>query len=247
MITRDFTIKGKTYRIRFDPAEHTYTLLDDEGTPKRRLISVTAAFSLPPWAIPWAAKAVVQEAEDNYGLVLDDEQRKALKKAPIAIRDAAGDIGTNVHTMIHNYMTGNFNGLVDPRPEVMRRLKNWTAWYQDSGFEYVASERMIYNRNPEYVGTCDHIFRDPRTGLLHTADTKSGKSIKPEGFLQCAAYQNAYCIETDTDPKQFGKRIQIHALKTKCTAYESTLPFHIDLRAYKAALYYWKYLNGGIT
>lgn len=155
-----------------------------------------------PALLPWGIKMVAEAAVDSIGFLPEmverdrDEAIRYLKGSPYAKRDAAADLGTDIHAAAEAYALGQ------PYPEwsilVKPYMRGYVQFLEDFTPTFTATEASVYNRTQKYAGTLDAIatltlplHEQPGTFLL---DTKSGKGIYPEIGLQLAAYRNAEFI-----------------------------------------------------
>lgn len=179
------------------------TTIISGGVPKPALL---------PWGIKSVAESAVAKRATLTAMLADCETPKEcakgvfcpvcteairyLKGAPYAKRDAAGDLGTDVHAAAEAYSLGQpfpkWSPLIRPYMEA------YVAFLEDFTPTFTATEASVYNRTQKYAGTLDAIARLqlPLQALPgdYILDTKSGKGIYPEIGLQLAAYRNAEFI-----------------------------------------------------
>lgn len=130
-----------------------------------------------------------------------------LKGAPERSRDAAADLGTDVHaeaeaTVLHLATeTGEAWAAGRALPEWPDRLRphmtSFVAFLDDWRPVYLATEATVFNRPQAYAGTLDAIMRlelAPGHTLDLVVDYKSGRAVYAEVALQLAAYARAEFI-----------------------------------------------------
>lgn len=126
-----------------------------------------------------------------------------VKGTPDRIRDAAAELGTEVHDEAERLVLqlARDTGLAwtqgRPLPAWPEHLQGhmgtFVQFLDDFRPEYVATEATVFNRTQAYAGTLDAVMRlriggQPLTVLV---DYKSGNHVYPEVGLQLAAYRNA--------------------------------------------------------
>ena len=184
---------GKAYRV---PNATTIIGMKDKS---RALI---------PWALRTAAEAFLKSVPTNVTIKMTDRQRQriadAIISAPDTVRDEAGDIGTQVHDFIEQFLLTQI-GQQDSYPDVNRFDKNlgracgqFMNWYERNNVKPIAMEKPIFSRQHFYSGTMDIVLSV--NGKLGVWDAKTGKSPYPEVMLQTSAYMEAYNEEHPNAP-----------------------------------------------
>jgi hypothetical protein len=169
-----------------------------------------------PALLPWGIKSVSEGAvmrrdalaamfarcktpdECTEGRFCQDcmETVRWLKGIPYATRDAAADLGTDIHTAVEAHSLGR------PMPPWADNVKPYMVGFEqflvDYSPKFTATEASVYNRTQKYAGTLDAIVtltlplrEEPGTYVL---DTKSGKGVYSEVGLQLASYRHAEFI-----------------------------------------------------
>jgi hypothetical protein len=161
--------------------------------------------------IGWATKleasawrATLEEVVTRPGLALTpqsilqavDDTLKG-RRAFIREQNAAAEIGSAAHAMIH-WHTNKLLGLdVGPEPAgpdaSMRAVVAWLDWCKDSDFTPLYAERVVYCPTCAYAGTVDAVAKI--SGVVTTIDYKTGKAVYPEAHLQVRAYRHALLAE----------------------------------------------------
>jgi hypothetical protein len=126
-----------------------------------------------------------------------------IKGTPDRIRDAAAELGIEVHDEAERLVLqlARDTGLAwtegRPLPAWPEHLEDhmgsFVQFLDDWRPEYVATEATVFNRAQAYAGTLDAIMRLQIGGQLLTVlvDYKSGNHVYSEVGLQLAAYRNA--------------------------------------------------------
>jgi hypothetical protein len=172
----------------------------------REFPSVTAilAGGIPkPFLTRWAAKVAAEYAIghlDHLRLLPAGQAIREVKQAPWATRDAAADLGDQVHAAVEAYATGH------PRPQLPPHAEPYLAGFDqflaDHTSVFLAAEQTVYSRRYGYAGTFDALATLPGHGLT-LLDVKTGNRVYPEVCLQLAAYAAADFIgHPDTSTEQ---------------------------------------------
>lgn len=128
-----------------------------------------------------------------------------MKKAHIAARDQAADLGTRVHDQAEARVLGR-PGADDPEAEPFVRalVQFWVDFGVDPAADYVATECTVINRKVGYAGTADALlYLDwPDGRYLTLIDYKSSSTrptgvVYPENGLQTAALAHAETVLLD--------------------------------------------------
>lgn len=177
-----------TLRRTADQRGRTYWWKD------RQYPSVTSIISggLPkPELAKWAAQRVAAYASEH----LDElrERRAAgpiidkLASVPWAERDAAADLGSEIHA----HAEARSLGQTLPLPSILatQYLAGLDTWISRKRPLWAAAEATVVNTSLGYAGTLDAIVE--LDGQLTMVDYKTGRSVWPDAALQLAAYAHA--------------------------------------------------------
>lgn len=146
-----------------------------------------------PALIPWAARMAAEYVKANIG----DNPTKAhieaicdkAKTEYNKIKEAAGDIGTQVHIFAEKYFRGEV--LADPENELVKAgVKALLDWTRENDIRPIEVERLCFSQDSFYAGTMDLLASV--NGKLSYVDLKTGKGIYKEHLLQSGAYVNAW-------------------------------------------------------
>lgn len=116
-------------------------------------------------------------------------------KDPDKVKDEAADIGTVCHEMIEHYIYGQDeytppeNTDQDTVITAAKGLKDYIAWSEAEGVEYLESEIRLVSEEYQYGGTADAIIK--YHGKTYLIDFKTSKSLYDTYPVQLAAYRNA--------------------------------------------------------
>ena len=187
--------------ITFYPDSHRYL---KDGKP---LISVTAATGIIDksrvliwWATNLMKDYLFEFVNNNEDFSLEDLYNaieEAAKQHQVKKEEAA-DIGSQVHEWCEMYIKAKING--DPEPEmpnddkVLNGITAFLEWLSEHKVKFHCSERLVYSKKHNYVGTLDAIATV--NGKKYLIDFKTSKGVYNEFFYQVAAYRAAYEEET---------------------------------------------------
>jgi hypothetical protein len=122
------------------------------------------------------------------------------KRAHRVKKDTAGDIGTEVHSIVGAYVEGQLLPRDIEHPEKRKALENFMK--VTGGWEWLGSEIVVINEWEErdkdtgevslfgYGGTADAIARLP-DGKIYLIDFKTSNHISATYSMQCALYAAA--------------------------------------------------------
>lgn len=191
--------------VKFDDERHIF--YDPKG---KTLISVTGATgvvdksgALMGWAIKlmglyliqnWDIKKVKIESDK---ILLIDLAKKEYRK----VKEAAADIGTEIHDWISHWIKDN--KLEMPEDEkVVNGITAFLKFQKEHKIKWLESEIVVYSKKYHYAGILDAIGE--MDGKLTLFDFKSSSGVYPEMYFQVAGYQIAREEETK---KKFDNRV----------------------------------------
>lgn len=175
-------------------APHT-TYRDKDG---KRLTGVTTYLSAlaKPQLFKWYAD------EERKGVLACAASGDPLPSKPFAEakRDKAADLGTVTHAQVEAWLDGDVLEEDGIPQDIFRQsfngLERFKAWWHDSDFQIIDSERVMVVSEPNetgmaFGGTADIIARDcdGKTVLIDLKTTKKSRYWPyPETYGQVAAY-----------------------------------------------------------
>lgn len=193
--------------IDFYPDSHRYKMSDQ----KSYLISVTAVTGiidksrvLIGWAINLMAAHLKKYLEISTGTQFTAEEllpviEEASKQHTIK-KEEAGSIGGKVHEWAESFANAQINGSDAPEIKddeeqgVLSGINAFLDWYNAHEIKFLESERLIYSRKYNFVGTLDGIAMINGKRML--IDYKTSKGIYSEMHYQISAYRLAWEEET---------------------------------------------------
>ena len=185
---------------KFDEVKHAH-FINGKRVPGVTTISGSIDDGKSGALMGWAAKLTAAYVVDNLvmkdgavfvgGMELTpDTAGKVLgvaKKAYKESRDAAGDLGTRVHTLCEKYWTED--ELLIQQDEAPA-FATWKEWVEDYSVEAVSTEQHIYSLKNLYGGILDLIAT--LNGVRYLVDIKTSNRISPGYFIQLGGYLLAY-------------------------------------------------------
>jgi len=178
-------------RFKFNPNNHSYTL---DG---KRLTGVTTIIGIldKPQLIGWASNMAVDYIKDNFptGIITREEKEKVFEEARKAWRikrDKAGDIGTEVHKMIEDYVKSKINNernvFYSENPQVQKMFDKFVEWAEENKVKFLLSEQKLYSEKHWFAGTVDLVIEIK--GKKYIADIKTSRDIYNTNYIQTAGY-----------------------------------------------------------
>jgi len=211
--------------------------------------SVTTVLGIinKPALIPWARNMALESVKETLYEHLEEsidphwveEIIEQARRRPDQLRDQAADFGTQAHVLIEQIIQGLEPDIpVEMEPVV----QSFTNWRQDSGLDIQLTETMVYSGKYRYAGAMDAVAY--RNGQLVALDWKTGNGLYPEHLLQVAAYAKAL-------EEMSGESVtEAWAVKLgkKAPEFEARKVGDLDTAfiAFRAALYLWKAMRGGL-
>ena len=187
---------GGKVHIAFWEKMHWYRLWDAKTSkPLDWVTSVTSATGLIGFpsdkAMEWATgltKIFLTELFDNKIKIAQVHIDEACRQHLIKKEEAA-----STGTQVHKYAEEFVKGLKPELPTEEKALNGVTAfhqWFKSKKIKILESERMVYSKKYNYVGTMDALaVIDGKTSVI---DFKTSNYANSSMCYQVAAYQMAY-------------------------------------------------------
>ena len=196
---QEYNLYNGKVKILFNENTHRYYLAN--GEKKEPLVGVTSYINLDKsmFLIPWAVGVTVDYIRNRVNDLEELRQRDAkiifqeAKQAANRAKNEAGDIGTQVHKWVEEYILGQSPEMPEDE-RVLVGVTNFLDWLQTEKVEIQEAERIVYSAKHGYVGTLDSIATINKKRYL--VDIKTGNGVYPEAMIQTAAYAKAYEEET---------------------------------------------------
>lgn len=185
--------------IKFYPNSHRYQI---EGR-KNYLIGVTTATGMKDKSTPlmiWAGrltKAYLEEVLKSKAIEAEDIET-AINQHNVKKEEAATS-GTMVHDWAEAYIKGE-RPTVPEDEKVRNGVLAFLKWVQENDIKFISSERKVYSKKHEYVGTMDVEFTMGITDhkVIYPGDFKTSSAVYLPMTWQVAAYQEATTEEHGT-------------------------------------------------
>lgn len=197
--------------IIFYPTSHQYKR--EVGGKRIDGVSSIARIAAPPNKINnlqrWAKNNVAEQIT-NY--IEDSDNRRFSRQEMLeAVKDAsknwrkkldeAANIGDQVHEWAEQFAQAQIDEAVEPpelpqdNDEVLKGVNAFLKWYNEHDIEFLETERIVYSKKHDYIGTADVVARIGNT--KYATDYKTSKGVYPEHKLQLAGYRAAYNEEAE--------------------------------------------------
>jgi len=168
-MSRFYTIDGTEY-----PSVTTVLSILDKGE------------NLLSWSAEQACKYISQNLNSGMSLdVLFENARINFK----AVRDEAGDIGSEVHGLIEQNIKGQWVDTKNLRPESRKAFFAFLNWRREHKVNFIHLEMTVYSKKFAYAGTLDTVLE--YEGKRFVCDWKTSGSIYDTFPLQVASYREA--------------------------------------------------------
>jgi hypothetical protein len=188
----------------FYPASHRYKW---GGQWVPAVTTILNRISKGDALVQWAANCAVNHVVDaiETGLDLSDPLIfEDARKAWVTVRDAAANVGTNVHDYARRILSGQSPAEPLEGPEAKAIAAFW-KWVESHAIEPYAVEKRIMSAHYMYAGTCD--FYGRIDGRLSVLDFKTGNGVYDEFWWQLSAYSLAIDEEKHTDENRHRTRM----------------------------------------
>ena len=182
------------YKIEFQARGHKY-LVDGRKEPTPSVSNISGWKDSVERLLQWHGKNILANlaASCNKNGSVSMRDLEALKGWK---DNSAAERGTRVHKMCEDFILGN--AVPEPEDEMDRNsYGHFITWYNKYGkdYEVLAVERMLYNPDDDYIGTCDFIGQHKDTGRILILDYKTSGRMQPSYFFQVAGYAQALELE----------------------------------------------------
>ena len=167
--------------------------------------------AIGPWMAKEEREMVIKTAADlwedapggpdrltRFGYIATLKERLGKEKAGHKKLVSAGEIGTAVHARIEWEVKNSLGVKQHPPDELVPEVQNafdaWRRWSEETRFQPLRVEQVIFSLEHRYAGTLDlyALIELPKVGLVYVIiDWKTGKRIYPEARIQNSAYRVA--------------------------------------------------------
>lgn len=225
--------KGSVYRI--------------EGVEYPSVTSILRVIAKPA-LMTWLQKQAAKKALEDPQTYFTPEKVLAALELD---KDAAGQRGSNVHAIAHEYvrfLKGEIPADDMRKYETDPYYPAIVSFFETMKPEIIASELTVFNRQHVYAGTLD-LLAVLGDGKRYVLDWKTAKAVWPEYGLQIEAYRNCDGAAVPGDPPTVEKwdgpiadAGAVVLLKP-----DGTFQFHkvsVEFQTFLAALELYRWQNG---
>lgn len=233
---QEFTLYGGEVKVKFYPNSHMYKVTDEKhGLKDQRVKGVTTFLgvkdksqALVSWAVGEAGLHLYDIISKGQIVTMDDV-REALKKHS-QIKDEAALIGTAMHAWCEYFIKHKLKekGFEEaPKlpedPQILLGVNSFLEWYTSHHVEFLSSERVVYSRKHQYIGTMD--FEALVDGKLTGGDFKSSNGLYNTVRAQISAYIQAVEEEAEHNgkPVKYENRVAVRLSKETESEYNTRM------------------------
>lgn len=203
----------------FNAARHIHTY---DGKALHGVTSVLKMWGDPGSLVNWAANQAVDA-------IARGESQEDARRAHLKIRDAAGDKGKEVHSILENALNIWIEqGSAKSGEPVVNSVLDWM---RIEGYTPVRSEFPVYNLDLWYAGIMDAAVE--KDGKRYILDFKTSGSVQTKYFYQCGAY--ALAIKDMKEEAQIAGAIIVHIPKGQSFAPEKNVYVRYDIEQLEEA------------
>lgn len=192
-VTEEIVMYNGEVKVVFYPNSHRYKVNGES------VKSVTGVLSIinKPFLIQWAvnlAKGYLLSLLTEKRTITDRDVHDACSLYD-QVRTDATDVGHMIHEWCERFVKNKMAGVseildIPDNEQAQNGIQGFLGWYNAHKVEFLASEKMVYSRKNNYVGTYDTGFVLDGKKIL--GDFKSSKAIYAEAILQMIAYVMAH-------------------------------------------------------
>lgn len=192
-LTENISLYNGEVDIVFYPNSHRYKVNGVYVKSVTKVLSVINKPQLIQWAVNLAKAYLKAQLID--GNFITDQLIDEACSMHTRTKDEAADTGKIIHAWVEQFAKAKiaWEKVVFDLPEqdqAANGVLGFMEWYKNHKVEFTFSEKLIYSRQHNFVGTSDVGIVLDWVKLL--ADVKSSKGIYAEQILQCIAYVEWY-------------------------------------------------------
>lgn len=262
----EFTLYGGEVKVKFYPNSHMYKVTDEKyGLKDQRVKGVTTYLGIKDKSAP-----LVSWATETAGLYLYDilssgnpvtmeDVRNAIGRHK-EIKDEAASIGATMHEWCEYFIKHKLGRegfetapVMPSDPQIALGINSFLEWYMAHDVQFISSERIVYSRKHQYIGTMD--FEAIVDGVLTGGDFKSSNGLYNTVCAQISAYQQAAEEEAEHlgKPIKYENRVAVRLSKETESEYNTRMERKNMIKDKEGAEYdpyqpfEWKLFNGRET
>jgi len=227
---------GGEVTVDFYPNSHMYKVTDPKyGMVKERVKGVTTYLGIKDKSAPlisWATETAglhLYDVLSSGNPITMDDVREAIGKHR-TIKDEAATIGKTMHEWCEYFIKhklgreGFETAPVMPiDPQIALGINSFLEWYMAHDVQFVNSERVVYSRKHQYIGTMD--FEAVIDGKITCGDFKSSNGLYNTVLAQVSAYIEAAEEEAEAEgkPVKFENRMAVRLAKETLDEYNTRM------------------------
>lgn len=215
---QEFSLYGGEVKVKFYPNSHMYKVTDEKyGLKDERVKGVTTflgikdkSMALVPWAVELAGMHLLDLMES--GEAITPEHVAKSMGLHTEKKEEAADIGTRTHEWCEYFIKHKIGVPgYEKAPELpedqamLLGVDSFLEFITQHHVEFISSERIVYSRKHQYIGTMD--FEARVDGKLAVGDFKTSNGLYNTVLQQMAAYQAA----AEEEAEFLGKPVQYEA------------------------------------
>lgn len=185
-----FTLYCGEVQGKFFPDSHIYTI---DGKRPPSVTGIIGIMDKSRALVPWALEEATKSLLPRLGKKLTEAELVKAVFSSQEKKDKAADIGTAIHEWCENYILSEMGrGDVPEMPKdkaVQIGAEAFMAWHDEHKVKFLSSERVVYSRKHNYIGTLD--IEAKVDGKLCLIDLKSSNGLYNSVRMQTAAYVKA--------------------------------------------------------
>lgn len=212
---QEFTLYGGEVKVKFYPNSHMYKVTDEKyGLKDARVKGVTTYLGILDKSnalVSWATETAGLHLYDIIAsgqIITMDNVREAIGKHR-QIKDEAALIGTAMHAWCEYFVKHKLGvkGFEEqPKlpedPQILLGVNSFLEWYTAHNVQFLSSERVVYSRKHQYIGTMD--FDAIVDGILSAGDFKSSNGL----YNTVRAQMSAYVEAAEEEAEHIGKPVK---------------------------------------
>lgn len=169
--------------IKFDEANHAYYI----GGKRKAGVTTFLGILNKPMLIKWAVNTTVDYVREHMSELKKsgDEILEMARQESDRQRNYAAEIGKAIHAWAEAHINGKSPEMPQD-PQVLIGVNSFLEWVETNKVKLLSSERILYSRTHDYVGTLDIEAMIGKKRYL--IDIKTGNALYPEVKMQTAAY-----------------------------------------------------------
>ena len=189
--TQEVTINGT--EIIFYPNSHRYKA---DGAWVPSVTTVLGLIDKSRQLLKWSENLTRDFLNQYLNIPLESNVIESAVTQYSTIRDTAADIGHQIHEWIEKFVSAKMNNTDTPQVDstmeqaVINGIMAFLQWYNENEVIFLESERIVYSKEHNYIGTFDVLMKV--NGINTLADFKSGKGVYAPFWYQLSAYKQAY-------------------------------------------------------